>query len=546
MTETMYSDGGILVVDDTKESLKLLTELLAKAGYRVRAATDGAMALRSVMVKEPDLILLDILMPEMDGYAVCRRLKNSPKTRDIPVIFISGMNEPMDKVKAFGVGGVDYIEKPFQAEEVIARVNTHLNIQHLQTKLKQQNIKLQQAAVALEQRVEERTRELHVSEERYRLITASARDAIISIDDRGTITSWNSGAQSLFGWSELQMVGENLGRIIPPNHLQPDEPIGFHRFSFNGSTVTDRQTIEGLGLHRDGRIIPLELSFASWTSDNRLYWTSIIRDISERQLQEELKVEAARQQEQLQRYESLKTMAAAIAHRFNNSMMAILGNLQLMYKLMPLGSKDKGRLANALKAANEAAKVGTMMLGYLGQRRQNLQSVNLIDIARDALAELQDTMPGGITVKLHNTDQWLPCSLDPAQIKEVMSCLVTNSLESPGDNALYIEVDFGRQHCLIESFPMVFRRNNQQDGQYCYCTITDNGQGIAPENLQRVFEPFYSTKFVGRGFGLAQAAGIINAHQGAITVESSPGRGATFTVFLPETEAAPTTILQPA
>jgi DNA-binding NtrC family response regulator len=118
----------ILVVDDTPANLRLLTDLLAKYGYRVRPASDGALALKSVAARTPDLILLDVSMPDLDGYEVCRRLKADERNRRIPVIFISAFGDTQQKVKGFEAGGVDYITKPVEAEEVLARVRTHLQL----------------------------------------------------------------------------------------------------------------------------------------------------------------------------------------------------------------------------------------------------------------------------------------------------------------------------------------------------------------------------------------------------------------------------------
>ncbi|HUK83791.1 MAG TPA: sigma-54 dependent transcriptional regulator [Verrucomicrobiae bacterium] len=118
----------ILVVDDTPANLRLLTDLLAKHDYRVRPASDGALALKSVAARIPDLILLDVSMPDMDGYEVCRRLKADEKSSRIPVIFISAFGDTQQKVTGFEAGGVDYITKPFEAEEVLARVRTHLQL----------------------------------------------------------------------------------------------------------------------------------------------------------------------------------------------------------------------------------------------------------------------------------------------------------------------------------------------------------------------------------------------------------------------------------
>lgn len=133
------SSEEILIVDDTPTNLRLLTQMLTQRGHGVRAATSGARALESARVNPPSLILLDIRMPEMNGYEVCETLKEDPRTIDIPIIFISALNEIEDKVKGFSVGGVDYITKPFQLEEVIARVETHLALRRLQKRLQDAN-----------------------------------------------------------------------------------------------------------------------------------------------------------------------------------------------------------------------------------------------------------------------------------------------------------------------------------------------------------------------------------------------------------------------
>ena len=127
--------GDILVVDDTAENLRVLCGMLKQQGYRARPVPSGRLALRAVETELPDLILLDITMPEMDGYEVCRNLKDAPDAQHIPVIFISALTELDDKIKAFAAGGLDYITKPFQFEEVQARVDTHLRLRALQVEL---------------------------------------------------------------------------------------------------------------------------------------------------------------------------------------------------------------------------------------------------------------------------------------------------------------------------------------------------------------------------------------------------------------------------
>lgn len=146
-----HSKGSILLVDDLPENLQLLSELLTQLGYNIRSVTSGRMALKTLSVKQPDLILLDIKMPDMDGYQVCTAIKADERLRDIPIIFISALDDVFDKVKAFECGGVDYITKPFQIEELVARVENQLTIQRQKTALQQEVKKRQEAEEVLYQ-----------------------------------------------------------------------------------------------------------------------------------------------------------------------------------------------------------------------------------------------------------------------------------------------------------------------------------------------------------------------------------------------------------
>jgi len=135
---------NILIVDDTPANLRLLSQVLSERGYGVRAVTSGSRALESIEVTQPSIILLDIRMPEMNGYEVCERLKQDPRTRDIPIIFISALNEIEDKIHGFSIGCVDYVTKPFQFEEVLARIETHLALRRLQKQLLDANKRFEQ------------------------------------------------------------------------------------------------------------------------------------------------------------------------------------------------------------------------------------------------------------------------------------------------------------------------------------------------------------------------------------------------------------------
>ena len=165
------ANANILIVDDTPANLRLLTQMLTDNGYTVHAAKDGPQAWRLMQHTLPDLILLDIMMPGMSGYDVCRRLKEDALTRDVPVIFLSALDEIANKTRAFAAGGVDYVTKPFQAEEVLARVRAHLTIRELTQRLQQFNQEL-------EQMVQQRTAELEAAYRRLEKLDKAKSDFI--------------------------------------------------------------------------------------------------------------------------------------------------------------------------------------------------------------------------------------------------------------------------------------------------------------------------------------------------------------------------------
>ncbi|MGB3510205.1 MAG: diguanylate cyclase [Microcoleaceae cyanobacterium] len=196
--------GNILIVDDRPNNLRVLSEILSEKGYKVRKAINGKMALNATQSKQPDLILLDIMMPEMDGYEVCQHLKANPETKDIPIIFVSALNETLDKVKGFVLGGVDYITKPFQIEEVLARVENQLIIQRQKQQLIEQNTQLKQEILERQQ-VEQQLQLLH------KAIDASYNGIMITdaLQADNPIIYVNSGFEKLTGYSAEEVIGKN-------------------------------------------------------------------------------------------------------------------------------------------------------------------------------------------------------------------------------------------------------------------------------------------------------------------------------------------------
>lgn len=204
-----YQNDTILIVDDNRDNLRVVSRMLNEQGYTIRLALDGIQALESAKTSPPDLILLDIMMPEMDGFAVCEALKAHEPTHDVPIIFVSALYEVVDKIKGFSVGGVDYITKPFQIEEVLARVRTHLSIRRMQQQLSAQNARLTQE-------IAERRR----AEEAYITLAENTLHALMISQDKHIVYA-NPMATTLTGYSCEELCAMDSKGIIDLIH--PDD-----------------------------------------------------------------------------------------------------------------------------------------------------------------------------------------------------------------------------------------------------------------------------------------------------------------------------------
>lgn len=216
--------GDILIVDDTLENLRVLSSMLTQQGYNVRKATGGKMAIKVVEALPPDLILLDIMMPDTSGYEVCQELKKNPQTAEIPIIFLSALDDVFDKVMAFEVGGVDYISKPFQIQEVLVRVRNQLTLRAAQKKIQQLNARL-------EDKVRERTNRLIAANDRLRQL--ALYDTLTGLLNRAAFTEqlgealYRSKIDSTYQFAVLfldcdrfKVVNDSLGHSVGDTLLQ--------------------------------------------------------------------------------------------------------------------------------------------------------------------------------------------------------------------------------------------------------------------------------------------------------------------------------------
>jgi len=263
--------GDILIVDDETANLKMLKELLNLEGYQVRPADHPQLAIDSALAQPAALILLDVRMPEMDGFEVCKRLKQNERTRDIPIIFISALQDMQDKIRGFEAGGVDFITKPFQEEEVLARVRTHMELRNIQ--------------LNLERMVAERTAEALEREERFGATFEQAAVGVAHVSPDGKFLRLNQKFCDIVGYSQEEMLALTFQDITHSDDLDVD--LEYVRQVL--AREIENYSMDKRYLRKDGSIVwvSLTVSLVFDKEGNPKYFVSVIQDISERKKAEE-------------------------------------------------------------------------------------------------------------------------------------------------------------------------------------------------------------------------------------------------------------------
>ena len=399
--------------------------------------------------------------------------------------------------------------------------------QELEIKVKENTQELLATNALLSKEIEERDRaeqELLESEKRVRGIVSNLEKiglGLLIIDQDYKVRFMNKALTEIFGEQTggfcYKVLGVSDGPCVK---CRLQEVLQENRVVHYQPTLPDGKTFD---------VVATPIT----NNDNTISQLTIIRDITQQVEQEQIIIADTRKQEQLRNLESLKTMAGAIAHRFNNAMMAVQGNLELLKISCTKDSDELQMVEDAAKAASGASQVGTMLLSYVGQNPKHQHKFSLIEVAKDSVEEVTQLIDTDIALNLIPPKNELTCIIDYSQIKKVLENVITNAVESLEGGKGAVEISFGIQFCSVNDFPIPFQGENVVDGNYVYCQIKDSGHGISAENLSRIFDPFYTTRFVGRGLGLALTVGIMQSHDGAITVASKPGKETIFRVLFP-------------
>jgi signal transduction histidine kinase len=413
---------SIMAVDDTSANLRLLDELLSPHDYDVRPFPKASFALKAAESDPPALFLLDINMPEMNGYELCRALKNSDNLKDIPVIFLSASGETFDKVEAFESGGVDYISKPFQLEELLARIENHLTIHRCQIEIEEKNNQLEDALEQLK----------------------AAQAQLVQAEKMSSIGVLTAG------------IAHEI-----------NNPVSFMQVSASA----------------------LEKSLKKLAKIIKEYSTIDSQNV-------EAKLKTIEKQKQKINFDSL------------------VEGIQEMVSNISCGSERTAEIVKSLRTFSR-----------LDQADRKLADIN--ENIESTLTILKSKFRYSIDVKKDFGEiQKTVCF--PGKLNQVFMNLLVNAMDAievvDGNNEKYKGV--------IDIKTSMTKRNKEK---YIVIMISDNGCGMTKEVQDKMFDPFYTTKDVGKGtgLGLAISHGIIKEHDGEVEVDSSPEKGTTYRIYLP-------------
>ena len=360
-------------------------------------------------------------------------------------------------------------------------------------------------------------------------------DAIISKNMLGVVTSWNKGAELMFGYSAQEMEGASISRIVPLS--QQDEEAFILTKLVGGESVGHFDTVRK---GKDGTLIAVTLSVSPIFDGNGLIIgiSKVARDNRERKLAKSVHNHQTQKMLEMQKLESLGVLAGGIAHDFNNILTGILGNASLASFDLPASSPLQSNLSSITEASMRAADLCKQMLAYSGRGQFVVKNYSLNQLVEDTTNLLRVSINKKAVLRFNLSPDLPTIYADATQIRQVIMNLVINASEAIAAKSGVISLSTGLTRVDKEYLRGTLFAPELPDGMYVHLEVVDTGDGMTEEVQARVFDPFYSTKFAGRGLGLAAVVGIVRSHNGAIKLYSEPGRGTTFKLLFPSTNGA--------
>ncbi len=536
---------SILVIDDTPNNLRLMMQLLGDQGYQVRPVTDGSLAIKAAQLAPPDLILLDIKMPGMDGYDVCKQLKADERTCHIPIIFLTVLDDIADVVKGFSLGAVDYITKPVKTGELIARIESQLQLRSLQIQLTKQNQQLQELLTQYQ------STEIALRQSEDKFSKAFERSPIplsISSVSDGRYFAVNQEFIRKTGYTHEELIGSTVFDLNFWDDLNSRVAM-FKLLKSQGYVRNFETRLRS----KTGEIKDVILSVEQIQLEDASYALTAAKDVTElKNTQHKLSVRSHELSETLNRLRetqsqliqsekmaALGNLVAGVAHEINTPvgtaiMMAstLENSTQTVISDLTQQTLTQTNFQNYLETATEASHLILQNLNRAGELIQSFKQIAVDQTSLKARsfnvkAYLQDIIVN-LSSQLKQTphhvsisgDDSLEIYSDPGAFSQITTNLVINAL----------------MHAFPDDRPGKIHFHISSTEQQWTLTYHDNGIGIPDENRDRIFEPFFTTARHkgGSGLGLHLVYNLVTQSlNGKISVSSSENEGTTFTITFP-------------
>ncbi|MDY6906097.1 MAG: response regulator [Thermodesulfobacteriota bacterium] len=560
----------ILIVDDTDDSRYMLQVLLEGNGYTVATAKNGAEALEQLNVGPFDLIISDILMPVMDGFALCRKIKQNETLRYIPfLIYTATYTGPEDEAFAAKIGADRFIRKPCEPDELLKIIREVTAAGSDSTgytgpgnipapepaedadifKLYSERLvrKLEQKMAQLEKEGEARQKAeaaLRKSEDKFKYIFENS-----PIGKSITYPSGQIQVNNAF----LHMLGytrDEFKKLKWQDITYPDD-IAVSQEKIDTALTGEKECLRFIKryLHKNGTVVWAEVSTALRRNNDGdpLYFITTVNDITRRKIAEAEKEKLLTQLVQSQKMESIGRLAGGVAHDFNNMLEVIAGYAELSMESVNRDDPLYAHLQEILSAARKSTDITRQLLAFARKQTIAPRFLDMNKTISGMLAMLRRLIGEEIDLEWIPAEGPLTIKIDPVQVDQILANLCVNARDAiRGNGRIIIETGrktFDDDYCAHHPGCL--------PGDYVQLSVSDDGCGMDNTTLDNIFEPFFSTKSAGKGtgLGLATVYGCVKQNGGFINVYSEPDNGTTFSIYLPwhtDTETGDRTILSPA
>ena len=532
----------ILLVDDRKENLNALSNLLDEFGAEIYTATSGNKALELILKHEFALILLDVQMPNMDGFETARIMRSRI---DTPIIFITAFSREKENIlKGYESGAVDYLVKPIEPETLKGKVAIFLNLSRQKQLLEKSNTQLQQeitrreeiekelirARDLLEDKVRERTEELKLAyeelkatENQIRLVIDNIPAMVAFVDKHLRYEFTNKQYQQFTGY-QGEIQGKHLKEVLGQDaysrlHDNFNTVLGGKPVTFETEIAGVKQTLFVKADYLPHLVDGIPQGFFA-----------LVQDITKQKDEDERQRQIEAQLQQISKLKALATLAGGVAHEFNNLLVPIIGFSKMVRKTLLEDSTEADYLDRVINTAYRAKEIVNQVRLFSQKREMKHKPLQLEGTLKKALREMQDTIPENIMLKTSFEDGNKFIMGNSQQFTHLLQNIFDNAVEAMPAGG---ELKFNAYTCSNQ-YLQNLNKNGDKEPIICL-EITDNGEGMSPETKEQMFVPFFTTKKDGKhtGLGMPVALGIVEQLGGYVEVTSDPGEGTSVRIFLP-------------